>query len=171
MKNYLDKSIARILACDQVTELNELTELTTLHKTLNTISSLMCNHFLGRTYIHEIGGIESVIKVMKTFPKCRALQVSACSVIYNYLAYNINAAKVMKESDGIEVLLAALNNHYLSSAEGCDSICWSLCHIVCGSRENNILLDYLSIWAVSLLLPKSKSRGRITKIFKIRCRI
>jgi hypothetical protein len=73
MKNYLDKSIARIPSCDQVTELDELTELTTLHKTLNIIFSLMYNHFLGWTYIHMIGGIESVVKKIKTFPKCLGL--------------------------------------------------------------------------------------------------
>jgi hypothetical protein len=39
MQNCLDMAIDELPACDQVSELNELTELTILNKTLNAIIS------------------------------------------------------------------------------------------------------------------------------------
>jgi hypothetical protein len=47
MKHCLEKAIARIPACDQVTELNALAELMTLHKTLHVILILTFQHDLA----------------------------------------------------------------------------------------------------------------------------
>jgi hypothetical protein len=47
-------------------ELNELAELTTLHNTLGVIINLI-PHNESRDDITAFGGVEAVVKVMKTF--------------------------------------------------------------------------------------------------------
>jgi hypothetical protein len=138
LNKYLDKSIAIIQACDQVTELNELAELTTLYKTLGVIISLTFLHDESIVGIAAIGGVEAVVKVMKTFPKCQMLQKRLCSVLLNLASNNIGKARAI-ESGGIEALIAAVNNH-LSSAIVSQKACSALCNIVRGSKENTGLL-------------------------------
>jgi hypothetical protein len=73
-QNCLEKAIEKIPACDQVTELNELAELKTLHMSLRIIAGLACRHDESRAGIMAIGGVEAVVKVMEVFPKCHHLQ-------------------------------------------------------------------------------------------------
>jgi hypothetical protein len=76
---------------------------------------------------------------MKTFPKCQALQKRACAALRNLACDNaIGKAKAV-ESGGIEVLLAAVNNH-LDSVFVCKHACWAMFNIVKGSKENTELL-------------------------------
>ena len=75
-RNCLDKAIDIIPSCDQVTELwelNELAELTTLHKTLSIIINLTFQHDESSVGISSVGGVEALVKVMKTFPECDEL--------------------------------------------------------------------------------------------------
>jgi hypothetical protein len=81
-----------------------------------------------------VGGVEAVVEVMKKFPKCQALQTSASSALRNLTACNIGRKKAVKVG-GIDVLLAAVNNH-LSSVNVCGRACWTLANIVLGSKEN-----------------------------------
>jgi hypothetical protein len=134
LNKYLDKSIAIIQACDQVTELNELAELTTLYKTLGVIISLTFHHDESRVGIAVIGGVEAVVKVMKSFPKCVDLQEDAFRALINLVCCGIGKKQAI-ESGGIEVVLAAINNH-LDSALVCEIACWALTNIVTGSKEN-----------------------------------
>jgi hypothetical protein len=141
MKNCLDKAIDRIPTCDQVTELwelSELAELTTLHKTLNVIIILTFQHDESRVGISAIGGVEQVVKIMQTFPKCQALQERACGALRNLACCSIGKRKVV-ETGGMEVLLAAVSKH-LGSAILCQKGCWALYNIVNGSKENTGLL-------------------------------
>jgi hypothetical protein len=124
LNKYLDKAIDIIPACDQVSELNELAELTTLRKTLDVIIDLTFHHDESRDGIAAVGGVEAVVMVMKTLPKCPAAQEAACTALGNLACCNIGKAKAI-ESGGVEVVLAAINNH-LDSEILCQSACWAL---------------------------------------------
>jgi hypothetical protein len=130
MQNCLDKAVDRISACDQVTDLNELAELTTLHKTFAVIVALIFCHDESKIGIAAIGGVEAVVKVMKTFPKCQVLQRRACYVLSHLVCCSICKAKDI-ETDGIEVLLAVVSNNLGS---------WALCRIACRAMHS-ILSD------------------------------
>jgi hypothetical protein len=141
LKNRLDKAMDRILgACDQVTELNEFDdELTTLYKTLNVIK---LNFFFYQNHNNPgfaaMGGVETVVKIMKTFPKCGTLQQSACGVLRNLVCCSICKAKAFK-SGGIEVILAVVDNH-LGSTFLCREACLTLRNISMYSKETTGLL-------------------------------
>jgi hypothetical protein len=138
MKNCLDKAIDEIPACDQVTGLNDIAELTTLRKTLIVIIRLTHEHVASRIGITAIGGVEAVFKVMKTFPKCRTLQLVACGALRNLASRSLGKANTI-ESGGIEAVLAVVSNH-LGSAILCENACVSLYMVVKGSKENIGLL-------------------------------
>jgi hypothetical protein len=138
MKNCLDKAIDRILACDQVTELNELAELTTLDNTLCIIIRLTFQHAESRVGISAIGGVEAIVKVIKTFPKCQSLQMNACSCLVNLVLCSIGRKKAAA-SGGIKVVLATINNH-LGSVVICQRACLALANIASGSKEHTGLL-------------------------------
>jgi hypothetical protein len=138
LRDRLKKATKKVPACDQVSELKELAELTTLHKTLQAIIYLTYGSEMGKVGIATIGGTEAAVKVMKTFPKCRALQERACTVLRNLSCCSIGITKAI-ESGGIELLLAAVNNH-LGSAIVCQDACGALVNFVRCSKENTRLL-------------------------------
>jgi hypothetical protein len=138
MNNYLDKAIAGIPACDQVTEWNTHAELITLVDTLCVIGRLTCRYDASRVGISAIGGVEAVLKILKTFPKFKALQSAACVLLGNLACCSIGKAKAT-ELGGIEAGLAAVSNH-LACAQLCRHACWLLRNIVSGSKENTKLL-------------------------------
>jgi hypothetical protein len=141
LKNCLDKAIDIIPACDQVTALHELPELTTLHKTLSVITRLNFRHHESNVGIAAIGGVEVVVKVMKTFPKCQALQELACCGLRHLTYCSIGKAKCI-ESCGIEVLLDAITTH-LDSEFLCQQACGALLSIASDSKEITCLLIIL----------------------------
>jgi hypothetical protein len=96
MQNCFDKAIAGVPACDQVAELNELTELTTLHKTFTVVFSLTLYHEESRFGIAAIGGEKAFVKVMKTFPKCQELQERLCLALLNLTWCSIGKANRME---------------------------------------------------------------------------
>jgi hypothetical protein len=79
---------------------------------------------------------------MKTFPKCQRLQKHACLSLVNLSVCSIGKTDAV-ESGGIELLLAAVNNH-LGSAIICEKACWALVNTVQESKENTKLLISLS---------------------------
>jgi hypothetical protein len=140
LKKCLDKGIDSIPACAKVTELNELPELVTLHKSLGVITNLMSKHDGSRLGITAIGGAEAVVKVAMTFPKCQALQEAACGALLIFThRNNISGKQKIIESGGIEVLLAAVNNH-LNSDNLCKYACTALCNIFERENKENIRL-------------------------------
>jgi hypothetical protein len=139
VKNCLDKAIAGISSCDQVTELDELDELKTPRKTLDAIISLTyLDENKAARAISSVGGVEAVVKVMKTFPKCLDLQWSACAVLCNLVGCNLGKTKAVA-SDGLQLLLAAVNNH-LDSSNVCEYACSALYNIIAESKEDTELL-------------------------------
>jgi hypothetical protein len=153
LKNCLDKTIARIPACDQVTELNELAELKTLYNTIAVIARLTCKHAENRVGISAIGGVEAAVKVIKTFPKCQALQLYACISLVNLACCSLGKTNAI-ESDGPELLLAARNNH-LGSAIVCQNACSAQFHIIEERKESTGLLISLGGGtAVAKVRPK-----------------
>jgi hypothetical protein len=138
LKKCLDKAMKKIPQCDQVTNLN-VAELIYILKALTVILNLTGLHEESRVGITVIGGVEAVVKIMKTFPKCQNLQERACAALRNLAYKNVTGKKQAIESGGIEAVLAAINNH-LDSASLCERACWALSTIVDDSKENTVLL-------------------------------
>jgi hypothetical protein len=138
LKDRLRKVIKKIPACGQVTELHELPDLETIKITLRVIIQLTYHSEMRRSGMVAVGGVEAVVKAMKTFPKCQTLQAWACGALRNLACYSIGKKKAL-ESGGIEVLLATVTNH-LDSAKICEHACWALYNIVKDSKENTELL-------------------------------
>jgi hypothetical protein len=138
-EELIDKAITESPACAKVAELNELIDLATLDMTLNIIISMSFHHHEGKVGIIASGGVEAVFKVMKTFPECRLLQERACGALRNLTNDKATGRNNAIESGGIEILLAAVNNH-LSSSDICKHACRALYSIVSGSKENTQLL-------------------------------
>jgi hypothetical protein len=139
MEKCLDKAITSIPACDQVTDVNELAELTTLYKALDVIIRLTCRHDETKIGIAAVGGVETVVKIIKTFPKCQRVQEGACGALRSLTKVSSIGKVKAVESGGIELLLAAINNH-LDSTFVCKYACLVLYSIVRGSKENTELL-------------------------------
>jgi hypothetical protein len=139
LEKCLDKATIIIPACDQVTEMNELDELKTLHEAFSVIMRLTFQHDESRFGIAAIGGVEAVVKVMKTFPRCQALQERACAVLGNLATCNLGKKNAVKSGGLLQLLLAAINNH-LDSAKVCEYVCFALYNIVKESKEHIELL-------------------------------
>jgi hypothetical protein len=129
---------------NQVTLVDGVVELETLDRTLDVIINLTFQNETSRSSISAIGGVEAVVKVMETLPKCRQLQWSACHALRNLTTtsttmhnssggsschMNIGKKRLLQE-DGIKVLLATVNNHLDSS--------W-VCQNALGALENIIM--------------------------------
>jgi hypothetical protein len=147
----LKKATGKIPARDRATELDELDELQTLDKSLGVIYDLTSYHNESRVGISSVGGVEAIVKAMKTFPKCHDLQASACVVLHNLSRCNLGKKNAV-ESGGLQLLLAAVNNH-LDSVNVCWYVCWILLNIVEESKEN-----------IRVLI----SLGGATAVFKVR---
>jgi hypothetical protein len=166
LKNCLDKAIARIPACDQVTKLNEFAELPTLHYTLCVITRLTFQHDASRVGISAIGGVEALVKIMQTFPKCQRLQASACGALRNLTWRNITGKKKAIEAGGIDVLLASVSNH-LGSAILCQNACRGLESMASGSKEN---IERLISLGAAAAVVKVKNKWPNHKDVQIRVR-
>jgi hypothetical protein len=146
VEKCLEKAIEKIPACDQVTKLDELVELDTMDDSIIVLNNLMDTLEESPAVITAIGGVEAVVKVMKTFPKCLNLQYSASIALLNFTRCNVGKKRVV-EAGGITVLLAAVNNH-LDSVIVCEMACSALVNIANGSKENMGLLISLGGAAV-----------------------
>jgi hypothetical protein len=113
MKNCLEKAIARIPACNQITELNEVAELTTIDMTFSVIINFInwtVDNDVSRDGIAAIGGVEAIFRVMKTFPECRALQEHACPALFSLISRNETGQKKAIESGGCFVFVHLMKN-------------------------------------------------------------
>jgi hypothetical protein len=77
-QNCLDKAIDDFPACDQVTDLNELAELTIRSTTLIAIIKWTSLHDEIKVGIKAIGGVEAIVRVLQSFPKCHDLHWRGC---------------------------------------------------------------------------------------------
>jgi hypothetical protein len=137
VKECLKKAKEEIPACYQVTDLCSIPALKSLYKTLSVITKLTFHYDESTTFGFTFyGGVEALIKVMKTFSKCQKLQDRAAGALVNLVSCsNVTGIAKAIKSGGIQVLLAAINNH-LSSAIICEYACVGLLNIVVGSKEN-----------------------------------
>jgi hypothetical protein len=166
LKKCLDKAIDEFPARDQVIDLNELAELATLHKTLHILIRLTHHLDESKVGIAAIGGVEAVIKAMKTFPKCQALQEFACILVHNLACCSIGKKRIV-DADEMEVFLAAINNH-LNSAILCNYACIALCNITeKESKENTGLLISLG-GATAVAKVRSKWRNNDLILTRVR---
>jgi hypothetical protein len=138
VKNCLKKATER-MGLGRCRQYNERCEFSTLHKSLGVITSLSYHHNESRAGITAIGGVEAVVKVMNVFPMCHDLQLSGSHALLNLTHDNIIGAKKAVETGGINVLLAAVNNH-LDSASTAEMACLALRNMVGASEENTGLL-------------------------------
>jgi hypothetical protein len=111
---------------DHVTELSELAELQTLFQSLHVITNLTVHHDDSKVGISSVGGVQAILKCMKTLPKCAALQVKACHVLLSLTCCSIGKKKAL-EAGGVAIILDAVNHHI-----GCASICEHACKIFLG---------------------------------------
>jgi hypothetical protein len=133
VNNCLDKVIARIPAPDffKVTATGDLPELETIDKSLEIILSL--TYHLGGKTVASIGGVEAVVKAMRTFSNCPKLQDTACCVLGNLLFCSIGQKKAL-ESGAMEVALDALDTH-LDTDTVCANACFTLHRMLAASKE------------------------------------
>jgi hypothetical protein len=157
----------RIPACDQVTELDGLAELTTLRKSLRVIARLIFYKDDSKVGITDAGGVEAVLEVIKTFPKCHDLQTSACGVLARLISHNIIRQNRAVKLGCIDVLLVATCNH-LRSAEVCAHVCCALVDIATGSKENTERLITLggaaAVDKLKIMWPDNKRVQLLTTI-------
>jgi hypothetical protein len=156
LKKCLDKAIGIIPACDQVTKLNVLAELTTLHTTLHILIRLTHHLDESKVGIAAIGGVEAVIKAMNTFPKCQTLQEFACFLVHNLACCSIGKKRIV-DADEMEVFLAAINNH-LGHADTCERACSILMIMIADSNDNTELFIRLG-GATAVAKVKTKWPG------------
>jgi hypothetical protein len=75
------------------------------------------------------------------------LQEVACDVLCIFIRDNVTAQKKSIETGGMEVLLAAINNH-LGCATLCRNACAAMSNIASDSKENTGLLIGMCVTAV-----------------------
>jgi hypothetical protein len=130
----LKKCTESPVVCAQVTALNELAELTTLHKTLHIMIRLTHHLDESKVGIAANGGVEAVVKAMKTFPKCQKTQLYSCFLLHNLACCRIGKKRIV-ESDGMKYTLAVINNH-LDHADTCERACSILMVVIADSNDN-----------------------------------
>jgi hypothetical protein len=139
LKNCIGRAVYEFPAYDQVTELNELAELTIIYNTLVVIMRLTFQRHGSIIGITAVGGVEVVVKVMKTFPKCQALQLAACRALRSLAVCSIGKAKAI-ESGVKEAVIDAVINHPVGSAPPDAVQCLALLfHIIEESKDNTEL--------------------------------
>lgn len=79
-------------------------------------------------------GMEAVIKVMKTFPKCQTLQKRTFIVVLNLACCCISKTKIV-ETGEMEVLPATVSNHF-DSAYICERACLILMNLIEDGNDN-----------------------------------
>ncbi len=82
-----------MLACDGrgVTEV----DFTELNAAISAIVLLTNDHHQSRVRINMVGGVEAIVKVMGSFPKCLVLQENACATLRNLTYCPIGKARAL----------------------------------------------------------------------------
>jgi hypothetical protein len=165
MKNCLDKAIDKVPGCDQVTNLRELPNLKTLRDALLVIDHLIRTHRESRVGISSVGGVETVVKIMKTFPKCEEMQWVACAALGILTRCNLGTKKAA-ETDAMEVLVATVNNH-LNSADMCGHICLAFYNLIKGNKESmQIFLRSGGVSAVTKVREQWPDDNTVQKVVR-----
>jgi hypothetical protein len=94
---------------------------------------LTYRHDESKVGINAIGGIQAVVDVMRTFPKCQDLQRTACNTLFNLTCCSIGKKKAV-EANAMQVLLDAVHNHQ-DNPPLCERALYAMQHIIKGSKE------------------------------------
>jgi hypothetical protein len=127
---------------------------------LRVITSLTPKHgVIIRVGISAAVGVESVVEVMKTFPKCHDLQVTAWGALGSLARCNIGKKEVVK-TDGIKILLFRCKHSRGFYVNVNERAYWALSKMVTGSMENVERLITLG-GATTVAKVRTKWPGRI----------
>jgi hypothetical protein len=107
-KTFLEKARMGIPNCDRVTELTGFTMI--LRNTFIIMIALTYAHPVCKDFISSIGGVEVLVEVLTTFPKCEDLQSASCKVLCNLSTTSVGAEKA-SEAGAIKVLVGAVKNY------------------------------------------------------------
>lgn len=139
VEDLLQKATANIPACDRVKRVNDYADLKPLNAAIDVIVLLAHRHYNGSVTIGSVVGVEAVVKVMKTFPKCLTLQETACSALRNLTYCNLGQKKALEAGQTIDLLLAALKNH-LASPYLCVQAVLALYNVIMNDDKSTELL-------------------------------
>jgi hypothetical protein len=131
VKVCLRNATEHMLACDGRVIKVEFPEL---NAAIDVIVLLTNDHHERRVGISSFGGVEAIVKVLKLFPKCLALQENACKALCNLTNCHLGKTKALEAGHTIPILLAAVNNH-LVSFKLCEYAVLALHNVV---RDDNL---------------------------------
>jgi hypothetical protein len=132
---------------------HELPEWNTLYKALRLVTLLMGTHLESSVAMTAIGGVETIVNVMKTFRNCKAVTALACFAIRKLALCKIGKNAAV-EAGAMQVLLLAIHDH-LACKQTCEYALYALVNIVRDSKENTKLLISLG-GAAAVVKVKSK---------------
>jgi hypothetical protein len=112
VKDCLRNATENMLACDGRGVTNF--EFTELNAAIYAIVLLTNGHHKSRVEISMVDGVETIVKVMDSFPKCLALQENACAALRNLTYCSIGKKKASEAGQTIDILLAAMKKHLVS---------------------------------------------------------
>jgi hypothetical protein len=147
VKDCLKTATENMLACDgRVTKV----EFTKLNAVIDVIVLLTNGHHDSMVGISSFGGVETIVNVMKSFPGCLALQISACKALRNLTHSHLGKNRTLEAGQTIDILLIAVKNHLVS---------FKLCEYAVLALRNVVRDDNLS---TKLLLSSGGVAAAIT---------
>jgi hypothetical protein len=163
---FCKKAVRKFPDPSQVMEVDKV-ELYILEKSLDVITELTYHIHECGSAMSAVGGVEAVIAVMKTFPKCQALHESACYVLVNLTwSCNIGTDNAVA-SVGFEVLLDAVNYH-LDSAVVCEKAFGVIESVISESKENTkLFMNAGGVAALTEVRTKWPNNDEIQHVVRI----
>lgn len=161
IEKCLAKAIDKSPMWDQVTGLDESAEVTTIHKTLHIM--IRSTHHLdeSKVGISAIGGVEAVVRIMKTFPKCPALQEYAYYLLHNLACCSVGKNRIVETDE------TGFSWGFSCRCQQSPRPCLHARFSWPWSRTATTTPNYLSVWAAPPLSSKSKENGQGMTAFNI----
>jgi hypothetical protein len=110
VKNSLETAIEIIPVRNQVNDFHLQVATGRLSRAFIIISNMTHVHPMSMHSINSIGGVEVLVKTMKTFPKHPWLQLRACNALCNLTACPVGRERA-HEAGAIEVLLTTIKSY------------------------------------------------------------
>jgi hypothetical protein len=143
----LKKVHGRIIHLDQVTKLSKHPELVILFQALHAITNLTLHHDDSKVGISSAGGVEAILKVMLTLPKCEILQAKACHALLSLTCCSLGKKKAL-EAGAVAILLDVVK-HHVRCARICEHMCTIFYRLLMGSKVDTKI--FLSSGGVATL--------------------
>jgi hypothetical protein len=126
----LKKVLARLFHLDQVTKLSKRPEL---FQSLDVITNLTVQHDDSKIGISSVGGVEAILKVMKTLPTCEILLVKASHTLLSLTSCSIGKKKA-SEAGAVAIVLNVVK-HHMRCASICEHTCDAFYRLLKRSKE------------------------------------